>query len=131
MLQRLLHIIQKPYIAIAWSVLVLILCSIPAQPNNAPDHFDKIVHWGAFGIGAALWYWAKPQPILIALVGIGYGLFIEIWQHFLPTGRTFDLWDAAADAVGVLMAIPIAKWFKEKIFTSLPQRQAQTGQNRT
>ena len=37
------------------------------------------------------------------LSGMAYGLGLEFYQQLLPFDRTFDWWDAAADAVGVLL----------------------------
>lgn len=31
---------------------------------------------------------------------IGYGLLIEILQHYLPTNRSFDMFDALFDSFG-------------------------------
>ncbi|MCU0340091.1 MAG: VanZ family protein [Spirosomaceae bacterium] len=102
--------LQKPYLALAWSLVILGLCSLPGK--DVPDlGWDKLHHFGAFGIMSALWYWAKPQHPWAVVRGLTlYGFFIEIWQHVLPIGRTFDLWDGIADALGVIVAIPIAKW---------------------
>lgn len=75
---------------------------------------DKLQHAGAFFVLAFLldfawprqpWQWTKWLPLL------GYGLFIEIVQYFIPF-REFSLWDLAADGLGLLLygyALPLIK----------------------
>lgn len=111
-----MKIFSKPYLAVVWSLLILGLCSVPG--NDVPDlGWDKLHHFGAFGIMSALWYWAKPQQTWSVVIGlIAYGFFIEVWQHVLPIGRTFDLWDGLADALGVIAAIPIASMVMKNNF---------------
>ena len=75
---------------------------------------DKLQHAVAFFVLAFLldfawprqpWQWTKWLPLL------GYGLFIEVVQFFLPF-REFSLWDLAADALGLLLygySLPLIK----------------------
>lgn len=87
--------------------MIFIVCNLPAK--NIPDgpfpFFDKIVHLGLFGAWTLLWLLAYPEKaIQIILLGFAYGVGIEIAQQLLSLGRTFDWWDAAVDAVGVILA---------------------------
>lgn len=107
---------SKPHLAIVWTLVILGLCSIPREEMVEGLGSDKLHHFGAFGILGALWYWAKPNPLWVIAGGIAYGFFIEVWQYVLPIGRTFDLYDGLADAIGIITAIPIAHWFKKKFF---------------
>lgn len=63
---------------------------------------------GYAGLALVLGYALVDAPtdrfVLVALVAAaGYGLLIECVQFFLAH-RTFDLWDAAANAVGAAVA---------------------------
>ncbi len=40
---------------------------------------------------------------------MAYGLGLEFYQQLLPFDRTFDWWDAVADAVGVLIGYAFTK----------------------
>ncbi len=40
----------------------------------------------------------------VVLAGLGFAVFIEVWQHVLPIGRFADPGDAAADALGLGLA---------------------------
>ena len=66
---------------------------------------DKVEHAVAFFALAFLldfawprqtWSRAKWLPLL------GYGLFIEVVQYFIPF-RLFSLWDLAADGLGLML----------------------------
>ncbi len=112
---------SKPHLAIVWTLVILGLCSIPREEMVEGLGSDKLQHFGAFGILGALWYWAKPNPFWVIAGGITYGFFIEVWQYVLPIGRTFDLYDALADAIGIIASIPIAYWFKKTFFEKRPE----------
>jgi len=74
---------------------------MPAAPIVG---FDKIVHIGLFGVWIILWLLAsRDKTILFICLGIAYGIGLEFYQQLLPFDRTFDWWDALADAVGVLL----------------------------
>lgn len=95
-------------LAIAWTILIFIGCSLPGKdlpPINVFDHFDKVVHLGFFIVFAFLWLAAgfssrdKDWVLIIALSFI-YGFVLEYYQiNFVP-GRSWDVWDGVADGVG-------------------------------
>jgi VanZ family protein len=80
-------------------------------PFEIPDvsHFDKLLHFGAYGVMGILFYrtylagW--PQALKRTLIWASvistalYGLSDEIHQYFVPE-RSADLLDWLADAVG-------------------------------
>jgi len=89
-----------------WTILILIACSWPGKsmPEAPVVGFDKIVHIGLFSVWAVLWLMAsREKTLLIILLGFAYGLGLEVYQQLLPFDRTFDWWDALADAVGILL----------------------------
>ncbi len=113
--------LKKIIPGIAWFFLVLFLICLPG--NEFPKdiewldkiYFDKFVHIGLFGILTFLWMMpfvksninnkSKIQVILkIAFAVSIWGLTTEFIQKFFIPFRAFDLWDWAADSVGVLMA---------------------------
>ncbi len=113
--------LKKIIPGIAWFFLVLFLICLPG--NEFPKdiewldkiYFDKFVHIGLFGILTFLWMMpfvksninnkSKIKVILkIAFAVSIWGLTTEFIQKFFIPFRAFDLWDWAADSVGVLMA---------------------------
>ena len=75
---------------------------------------DKLHHAVAFFVLAFLLDFAWPrQPWQRTkwLTLLGYGLFIEVVQFFIPY-REFSLWDLAADGLGLLLygySLPLIK----------------------
>jgi VanZ family protein len=81
-----------------------------APPSRVPD---KVVHAGAYAVLSGLIVWAQVagrwrrvtrRTVVIAVVAsVLYGWSDEVHQRFVP-GRTYDLLDLAADAVGATAA---------------------------
>jgi VanZ family protein len=96
-------------ISLGWMGLIFYLSSKSNLP--APDLFrgeDKLAHFVVFGILGFLLacslgprYPGRPLTgtLLIILMVIGYGLFDEAHQYFVPN-RDSSLMDVAADAAG-------------------------------
>ena len=61
--------------------------------------------WGMMRAGIP----AKKAVLLTFLIGVFGGSADEFHQYFVP-GRQCDIWDAAADAVGI--ALGITFWFR-------------------
>lgn len=111
---------------IAWFFLVLTLICLPgddlpkAEDWMSAIFFDKWVHVGLFSILAFLFMmpFCKSNAtnnikwvsvIKIALAVSIWGLTTEFIQKFFIPGRAFDLWDWAADSVGVILALAACK----------------------
>jgi VanZ family protein len=101
--------------ALLWSIIILILCSIPGKEMpkiNLFDNVDKIVHAAMFFIFMLLWLkvigWKKIVPLL--LIAIAYGIGLEFYQKYCIAGRSMDPWDAIADTFGAfLVFLPFVK----------------------
>ena len=105
---------------IAWFFVVLVLLCLPGEDVPSLDwmstiNFDKFVHSGVFGLLALLFMLpvalspmdrqAKFNYFLrIAIVTSLWGITSEFIQKFWIPGRSFDLFDWAADSLGALVA---------------------------
>jgi VanZ family protein len=104
-----------PFLFLVISVILLTL------PGNDLPHigfltqipqFDKLVHIGMFGLlvylfGVAFQKTLKKDRsflLLVAVLGIIYGVAMEFVQKYWVVGRSFDLADIAADTIGCLGA---------------------------
>ena len=110
-LQSIIGFITKNrWLAWFWTFLILTACTWPGKdiPAAPVAGFDKIVHAGLFTVWTMLWLLAYPRKWLVIIIsGMAYGLGLEFYQQLLPFDRTFDWWDAVADAVGVLTGFAI------------------------
>ncbi|CAG4998361.1 hypothetical protein DYBT9275_01985 [Dyadobacter sp. CECT 9275] len=96
---------QSPIASWFWTFLILLACTWPGKdiPAAPVVGFDKLVHAGLFIVWINLWLLqSKGNANRLIVIGMGYGLALEFYQQLLPFDRTFDWWDAVADAVGVL-----------------------------
>jgi VanZ family protein len=117
MLSRLMRMLPDLVPLILYCVFIFIQSQLPA-PFEMPDvsHFDKLLHLGAYGVMAILFYrtylagW--PQAMKRTLVWASaistalYGLSDEIHQYFVPA-RSADPLDWLADVVGGVLGAVI------------------------
>ncbi len=99
------------YTLILLAVTLLPMSVIPSEGESwfskiQIENGDKVVHFALFFIftflGFASYYFKKNYQIW--LFPILFGLMIEILQHFLGWGRTFDIWDITANVTGTFAA---------------------------
>ena len=117
MLSRLMRMLPDLVPLVLYCVFIFIQSQLPA-PFEMPEvpHFDKLLHLGAYGVMAVLFYrtylagW--PQALKRTLIWASvistalYGLSDEIHQYFVPE-RSADLLDWLADAVGAAVGAVI------------------------
>lgn len=104
---------QARFIAVAWTLLIFIACLWPGKelPHSDIPFIDKWVHFVLFAPFCFLWLCAAPangfrRPVLVLLAGCALGFLVEILQKALPMlGRSYDLLDIAADAVGCVLGV--------------------------
>jgi len=117
---------------IAWFFLVLVLICLPGSDLPTVDdwlskiYFDKWVHVGLFAVLAFLFMLPFSRSglpsrekwqflIRIAMATIIWGLTTELIQKYFVPGRSFDLFDWAADSFGSLTALFFSRmrYFKQ------------------
>ena len=102
--------------AVLWSAFIFFLCFIPGSTLPKEDwldkiYFDKIVHVFLYLIFFLLIIYARKENratvarfIFAGLTCLTQGILIEYIQgSSFIRGRSFDLWDIAANAIGVLV----------------------------
>jgi len=104
--------------ALAWSLIILLLTGLPGDFFPEISTFwdwlspDKVVHLFIFGMLSFLILFGyrqqysgsnKNKLVWIAIiVTIFYGALTEILQYYVFIGRSGNLYDALADAVGAV-----------------------------
>ena len=93
---------------------------------NIPN-FDKIVHFSLYYILVNIWlsdYYSnntkilKQQILRVAFISIFYGSVMEIVQKVIVQNRTGDIWDATANATGVVtgsLGFYYFEWYRKLI----------------
>jgi VanZ family protein len=110
MLSRLMRMLPDLGPLIVYCAFIFIQSQLPV-PFEMPEvsHFDKLLHLGAYGVMAILFYrtylagWPRAMKrtlIWASVISTAlYGLSDEIHQYFVPE-RSADPLDWLADAVG-------------------------------
>ena len=111
-MKSIITLLNSKYTAIFWTVLIFILCTLPSE--HLPKNNDKMSHFIAFAGFSFFWFFHSPKYWLIILLSVIYGILIEFWQGSLPLSfhRSFDWFDALADAIGGLIGLLIYLIFK-------------------
>ena len=115
---------------IVWAIFILVLCAIPGQDLQSLWwlellSFDKLVHAGMFAVLTILlvkgfmrqdrFMQLATHPVTYAIsISVPYGFALELMQRFLIEGRTFDILDAVANAIGCLIGWRIVNRMKLK-----------------
>jgi VanZ family protein len=94
-----------------WVIVLFITISCLEPPRYVPDlHVsDKVEHAGAY-FGMTFWFGGllrRRRYLLLAFWMLLFGAGIEVAQGLMGLGRTADVWDFAADAVGIAIALAL------------------------
>jgi VanZ family protein len=98
------------YATLLVSLLILIAVLIPGSdlPSVNIGGFDKIVHIGMFAVWAIAVRYDFSAPkfryFIAFACGIVFSAATEVFQ-LLVEGRSFDLYDMAADAIGLIIGL--------------------------
>ena len=97
------------WLAIACGIVVSL---VPPPPIDAPHGSDKLVHllcYGALAVGAVQLF-ATRAALLRAGVGlVALGVALELAQEAFTHTRMLDPRDAAANTLGVLLGMLVAR----------------------
>jgi xanthine/uracil permease len=98
---------------ILWGLVILVLSLMPGGQGNMMlfgiPHFDKVGHFGMYAVWTLLFFRAiQGNPVLSpmrsfwisVLVGALTGAVLEFGQYFMGQGRSFELADMVANALG-------------------------------
>ncbi len=92
---------------------VLYACLSPSEALPGVSLWDKAQHaiaWGALtGLGLMLW---PRRALAVAATTLMLGVAVEVLQATMDLGRTGDVRDLAADAVGVAASVALAALFR-------------------
>ena len=113
------NFLNRPWPAILWTVIIIVLMTIPASsiPSHGLfgiPHLDKVVHSIMFGILVYLWSrytFLRSRNtsrmgilLMVCLLCCAFGTGMEFFQkYFVPT-RSFEVEDIVADSIGSFAA---------------------------
>jgi VanZ family protein len=115
-------LIRYYFPAFLWAALIFSLSSIPrlTPPPVGIKLSDKVYHFIEFAIFGLflirafrhLFITIRPRTAILwaVLCGVLWGILDEVHQLFV-SGREASLWDALADATGVIVVAAVAWWW--------------------
>lgn len=109
-------------------LIVLYLCLEPSDGSGEPLLHDKLAHFLAF-VGLTVWFAALVERryypyVVLAMLLLG-GL-IEVAQDLMAFGRSADVFDFLADAIGVAAGVAISLPIRESWFERIERWLAPT-----
>lgn len=107
-----------------WGIIILILSLMPGGPGNLNlfgiPYFDKIGHFGMYAVWTFLFFRALSSGASMSLkkafwmtliIGTLTGVVLEYGQYFMAQGRSFELADMAANALGALIGSEVGYFY--------------------
>ena len=131
MRSRLYKILSSRIPALAWTLLIFVMLTIPGK--MLPDenqltipNLDKGVHIILFGCFVFLWsfYFASRKDITnqlnrklfrIFIIACFFGIAMEYVQKYLIPNRDFDIYDIVADIIGAAVGYFIVRLIVSRI----------------
>jgi len=105
--------VRWPLSLLLWTALISGLSHISLPSGRGSPLFpgaDKLIHIAEFALFALIaWKAFRRRALPVLAVGLAFAAVDEIHQAFVPT-RIATLFDAAADALGVLLGLALARW---------------------
>jgi VanZ family protein len=103
-------------LSLIWAAIIFVLCATPGQYIPSNDWFDllsidKLVHALMFFVLSSLFIvaakksnWGITAIIVLIILAILYGAFIELLQQRVFTNRSADWKDIVANSAGCVCA---------------------------
>ncbi len=101
------------------SLTLLSLISLNGLPELGSSFDDKIYHLIAYMLMTLLWFnvlrttSAKFKILYSAIISIGYGIIIEVFQALFTTSRNEDIEDVIANSIGVILGVVIIIMYRK------------------
>ena len=113
------------FLAIAWTALIASTCLMPASAFkvftfDSIFQLDKILHLTLSYVFIVLWSLVSKvntvrQKCILLIVGIAYGVLIELLQATMPLGRSYELDDIIANTIGCVLGVLSISYMKRKL----------------
>jgi VanZ family protein len=108
--------LHRAYVlAILWTIFIASSCLLPAAAFRSFSfdtllELDKVIHFVLYAVFILLWALAirdvsMKQKIGLLLIGVTYGILIEVLQSTMALGRSYDIGDIVSNTVGCIVGV--------------------------
>jgi VanZ family protein len=108
--------LHRAYVlAILWTIFIASSCLLPAAAFRSFSfdtllELDKIIHFVLYAVFILLWALAirdisMKQKITLLLIGVTYGILIEVLQSTMALGRSYDIGDIVSNTLGCIIGV--------------------------
>lgn len=111
MLKRIKNLLaHNAYIIAVFNTLLILFLSLGTISVESPikiNYLDKYLHFSAYFILTISWLFAfrsYSKKLIIVVIIILFGIFLEFLQDWLTSNRVKDIYDALANSVGIIIA---------------------------
>lgn len=111
------------FLPLTWASCIIYLSLLPGGGGILTwfgiPHFDKVLHFGGYGLLAFLAAFASYKEVGVSKKRMGWiaaicalmGIGLEVGQYVMQVGRSFEGLDMVANVLGVAGGIIVAPWF--------------------
>ncbi|MFT7100470.1 MAG: VanZ family protein, partial [Bacteroidia bacterium] len=102
-------------LAVLWTIFIASSCLLPAAAFRSFSfdtllELDKVIHFVLYAVFILLWALAirdvsMKQKIGLLLIGVTYGILIEVLQSTMALGRSYDIGDIVSNTVGCIVGV--------------------------
>jgi VanZ family protein len=102
-------------LAVLWTIFIASSCLLPAAAFRSFSfdtllELDKVIHFVLYAVFILLWALAirdisMKQKITLLLIGVTYGILIEVLQSTMALGRSYDIGDIVSNTVGCIIGV--------------------------
>ena len=108
--------LHRAYVlAVLWTIFIASSCLLPAAAFRSFSfdtllELDKVIHFVLYAVFILLWALAirdvsMKQKIGLLLIGVTYGILIEVLQSTMALGRSYDIGDIVSNTVGCIVGV--------------------------
>ena len=108
-------------------LLGLAISLVPPPAVDAPRGSDKLVHllcYGALAVGAVQLFATRAALLRVAVGLVALGVALELAQEAFTQSRMLDPRDAAANTLGVLLGLLVARTPLRDVLLKLDTRHS-------
>lgn len=111
-------------LALFWTIAITVACLVDMStvPAANVENIDKVAHLSFYAIFSILWFLylrnkienTKKLFLILFLLSVFFGIFIEFCQSTFTENRQADINDVIANTIGAVIGLIIMSFFNKR-----------------